>query len=97
MNRFEARKVDNCVAKASVFQYSFGERMTEEFLRRFPKTCELRIYRNFPKPSYAMGFSDGTRLIGAMDDTTLRALFPLENSESAKLAFESILNSLIPN
>lgn len=97
MKGYECRKVENCIAKASVFLYTLDEQITEEWVVRLAQNGEFKVYKNFPRPSYTVGFSDGTKLIGALNETSVKVLFPLDNPVNTKADFELFLNSLREN
>ena len=97
MNFYEVKKVENCISRSSVFQYRFNFKFTEDFMKMFEPAAELKIHRNFPKPSFSLIFPDGTKITGVFKDVAFKAMFPLERAEMSKNNFEKLLTEVVQN
>ena len=95
MNLYEIKKVENCISKSAVYQYRFSFKLNEEFINSFGNAAEVKFHRNFPKPSFNITFSDGTKIIGVLRDVAFKAMFPLESADECKNRFEMILTEIV--
>jgi hypothetical protein len=91
MSFFEIKKTENCISKSSVYQYRFDFKITEEFIGSFEKNAEVKIFKNFPKPSFCITFPDGTKIVGVLRDVAFKVMFPMERAEKCRSNFESVL------
>ena len=91
MNLYEIKKVENCISKSAVYQYRFSFKIDEDFINRFGSSAEIKVHKNFPKPSFNIAFTDGTKVIGVFRDVAFKVMYPLESTEECKDRFETIL------
>ena len=97
MSSYEIKKVENCISKSSVFQYRFSFKVTDDFINMFQSSAELKVHRNFPKPSFDILFPDRTKIVGVLRDVAFKAMFPLESADVSKNKFETLLTEIVKN
>jgi hypothetical protein len=92
MSRFECRKLENCLAGTSIYQYRLGGKIDNAFLawlEAISATCTCR--RDFPRPYFTAVLADGTQVKGVIGDVAFKVVFPDATAAASKETFETML------
>ncbi len=96
MSHFECKRVENCFASSAVYQYRLGYKIDDEFLAWLANiSSAFKCRRDFPRPYFNATLADGTQVKGVIGDIAMKVVYPDDNSDQCKEAFEKLLSAAV--
>jgi len=93
--KFTCRKVRDCIDGNIIYDYSLDEPITEIFIRAMGQRLgRLEYFADFPRPFFRIQAKGWLELKGVQGETTVEVIFPSQNTQKRKVAFEDELLEL---
>ena len=85
------KKVEDCFDGSRVYRYWLDDVWTETAILRLRALGDLDYFPNFPKPFFRLVGRDGVQVKGVGGENSCRAVFPREEQDRLREAFERFL------
>ena len=93
MRIIKAEKIEDCFDGSRIFLYSFEDCWNEVEINKLQKLGKLEYFRDFPRPFFRLITKDGMQVKGVEGDVSCRVIFPSDEQNVIKQAFEEFFVS----
>lgn len=91
MNILHIKKLEECLDRTMIYEYSFGDSVSELQIRTLGRGGDLSYFPEFSRPFFKLVTADGLQIKGIVGDQSLQVVFPIEGGEARVEAFSRLL------